>query len=308
MISHQGLRKSVMGLAAVCLETCALMAIFISGCITQPHHPERSTISFSTNAAFAESAATGRRQGVGAWNFRNGSVALAKATGVLVLHLGSRYKRHNSASWPRFVPMISGVKRLADIDKAKAFGTTLLGFNEPDHEEETKMTPQQALDLWPQLMATNMRLGSPAPASNAQKRGSWFDQFMSGVKAKGYRVDFICLHRYEKNFADINAAVKDLRTYLEEVHERYPDMPIWLTEFALTNYSVTGAKFPTEDQQAAFATASVKMLRALPYVERYAWFAMPPTKDPTDTRALSDSEGNLTKVGLAYASAAPARN
>ncbi len=287
MTSNRGLRKFLIDWPRVFLVTFASMAIW--GML-------------STNVVYP--AASARQQGVGSWNFSNGSAALAKINASWFYTWGPDTKGITAPPSVEFVPMISGINRMAEIDKAKSLGTTLLGFNEPDSTKQAQMTPQQALDLWPQLMATNMRLGSPAPTDNGQKRGGWLDQFMSGAKARGYRVDFICLHKYEKNFADPIAAVEDLRAYLEAVHEKYPDKPIWLTEFALANYNSPGAKFPTEDQQAAFAAASVRMLRTLPYVERYAWFSLSPPKDPTDTRALADPNGNLTKVGLAYESAA----
>ena len=46
-------------------------------------------------------------------------------------------------------------------------------------------TVQQALDLWPHLMATGMRLGSPATAADPSSSGSWLEQFMDGAKARG---------------------------------------------------------------------------------------------------------------------------
>ncbi len=289
MISQQSLRKSMLGLVLICLGGCTNTA---------------TVGKFPTSTAFKASATSRPLQGVGAWNFRNGSEALAKANASWFYTWGPDTRGITPPPGVEFVPMIRAPQNMVELDKARSLGTTLLGFNEPDSYKQADMSPQQALDLWPQLMATNMRLGSPATADDAQKRGSWFDQFMKGAKAHSYRVDFICLHKYEKNFADPMAAVEDLRDYLEAVHEKYPDKPIWLTEFALTNYRGPGAKFPTVDQQAAFASAAVRMLHTLPYVERYAWFALSPPKDPTDTRPLADPNGNLTKVGLAYESAA----
>ncbi len=46
----------------------------------------------------------------------------------------------------------------------------LLGFNEPDMSSQSNMTVSDALRLWPRLMATGMRLGSPAVAANAATR------------------------------------------------------------------------------------------------------------------------------------------
>ena len=57
------------------------------------------------------------------------------------------------------------------------------------------MTVQQALDLWPHLTATGMRVGSPATAADPSSSGSWLEQFMDGAKARGYRVDFVCVVR-----------------------------------------------------------------------------------------------------------------
>jgi len=70
-----------------------------------------------------------------------------------------------------------------------------LGFNEPDHPDQANMTVQQALDLWPHLTATGMRVGSPATAADPSSSGSWLEQFMDGAKARGYRVDFVCVVR-----------------------------------------------------------------------------------------------------------------
>jgi hypothetical protein len=57
--------------------------------------------------------------------------------------------------------------------------------------------------------------------------------------------------------------------------------------------------YPTYAQQAAFATASVAMLESLSFVERYAWFGLPPCGVGA-TENLYDSSGNATLVGVAY--------
>ncbi len=90
-----------------------------------------------------------------------------------------------------FVPMIWGKDSVtkANLAAAKKHGkqsNTLLGFNEPDLAEQSNMTPQQALDLWPQLQKTGMRLGSPAVAWGADQNGQWLDRFMK-VSAKHTR-------------------------------------------------------------------------------------------------------------------------
>jgi hypothetical protein len=139
-----------------------------------------------------------------------------------------------------------------NLSRAKSQGKVLLGFNEPDLGAQANLTPARALELWPQLAATGMRLGSPSVAYGADTPGGWLDQFMSGAKSHGYRVDFITLHWYGSDFSA--AATGQLKRYLQATYDRY-HLPIWLTEYALIKFSPS-TTFPTQQQQAAFATAS----------------------------------------------------
>jgi RNA polymerase sigma factor (sigma-70 family) len=203
-----------------------------------------------------------------------------------------------SVSGVEFVPMVWGGGNVAgDLAKAKANGKTLLAFNEPDLKEQSNMTPQQVLDLWPQLQATGMRLGSPAPAYGADTPGGWFDQFMTGVKQRGYRVDFITLHWYGGDFS-ANAA-NQLKTYIQNVYNRY-HLPIWLTEYALMRFD-NGTVYPSTDQQVAFVNSSTAMLQGLSYVERYSWFLLYTSKSG-DTGLYSNGT-TPTQVGAAYRAA-----
>ena len=76
-----------------------------------------------------------------------------------------------------------------------------------------------------------------------------------------------------------------------------------MTEYALTNYGVSPATYPTDAEQVAFASASVAMLESTSYVERYAWFELPPCNNCAagDNKALATDGGALTAVGIAYA-------
>ncbi|MDH6218470.1 glycosyl hydrolase [Streptomyces pseudovenezuelae] len=181
-----------------------------------------------------------------------------------------------------YVPMIWGRDSVTDADLAQAAsqGKELLGFNEPDLPGQADLTPEDALDLWPQLESTGLRLGAPAVASGADVIGGWLDRFMEGAKTRGLRVDFIPLHWYGKDFGP--DAVDQLRTYIEAVHARYPDKPIWLTEYGLIDFSHGTPRYPdNEQQQIDFINASTTMLDGLDYVERYAWFTLSTQTSPT---------------------------
>lgn len=144
----------------------------------------------------------------------------------------------------------------------------VLGFNEPDLEGQSNMTPEACMELWPQLMALDRPLGSPAPANY-----KWLENFMPEAKRRGLRVDFVCLHRYP----DISnpRAVEEVEGMLEDAHQKY-GLPIWLTECGAADVSVwhqPQVSKPTPEMAKDFLERLLVMLERLPYVERYAWFA-----------------------------------
>ncbi|MFE6937577.1 glycosyl hydrolase [Streptomyces chartreusis] len=134
------------------------------------------------------------------------------------------------------------------------------------------MTVKEALDLWPRLESTGMRLGAPAVATGGDVAGGRLDRFMKGATARDYKVELIPLHWYGADF-DATRATAHLRSYHQAVHQRHKK-PIWLTEYALIDFTNGTPHYPTKAQQAAFVKKSTAMPQRLPYVKRYAWFTL----------------------------------
>ncbi|SOD62285.1 Glycosyl hydrolase catalytic core [Streptomyces zhaozhouensis] len=194
-----------------------------------------------------------------------------------------------------FVPMIWGADSVTDEALAEAAreGEQLLGFNEPDLPEQANMSVEQALDLWPRLESTGLRLGAPAVAYGGDTPGGWLDRFMTGAEERGLRVDFVPVHWYGSDFGP--DAVEHLRGYLQAVADRY-GKPVWLTEYALIDFTGPTPRYPGEQEQADFVRNSTAMLEEQPYVERYAWFTL-----STGTHATGLYEGTTPNAsGLAY--------
>ncbi len=261
--------------------------------------PSRSS---SRPAAAPATPAASTRKGVSAWKFTGVNQALVDS--------GARWyytwaTGHDGITTPKgvdFVPMIWGGSSVTTsaLNQAKAAGSRyLLGFNEPDMSGQANMSVDSALALWPQLQATGLTLGSPSVAYGGDTPGGWLDRFMTGAAAKGLRVDFITLHWYGGDFVTANA-VSQLKSYLQKVYNRY-HKPIWLTEYALIDFS-NGTRFPTQAQQAAFCAASITMLNSLSWLQRYAWFALP-ADDAKDSTGLYHSGPTATDVGRAFAAA-----
>lgn len=293
------LRVSVAVTAVAAATAGVLLAVGLAG---HPAAPGRATAASAPLGATPAAPTTGSKKGVGAWSFPGVDSALTQSGASWYFTWSTQHPGIDTPARVGFVPMIWGAASVtpAALAQARAEGPYLLGFNEPDMTAQSNLTVGQALSLWPQLMAAGDVLGSPAVATGAATPGGWLDQFMSGAKARGYRVDFIALHWYGGDF-DTAQAVDQLHAYVQAVYDRY-HLPIWLTEYALIDFS-DGTSYPTEPQQAAFVTASTRMLTALPYLQRYAWFALPGTTGQPGTGLFTDGPV-ATDAGRAFEQAA----
>jgi hypothetical protein len=124
----------------------------------------------------------------------------------------------------------------------------------------------EAVALWPQLVAMNMRLGSPAVTTGG---GDWLGAFLSRVgcgpgATPPCRVDFLALHYYGACDA------QSLYDFLNAWSRPYPGLPIWLTEFSCPKLSSAGT---VAANLAFMRTALPGLGAAVPALERYAWFA-----------------------------------
>lgn len=254
----------------------------------------------TTQADASASTAAVKKKGVSAWKFNGVTGAMADVNVGWFYTWASDKQKIKPPTGVEFVPMIWGREFATEqhLGRVKAQGRTLLGFNEPDRADQAGMSVKEALDLWPRLQSTGMRLGAPAVATGGDLAGGWLDRFMKGAAARGYRVDFIPLHWYGSDF-NAQAATGHLKSYLRAVHQRYKK-PIWLTEYALIDFSSGTPKYPTKERQAAFVKKSTAMLEKLPYVKRYAWFTLS-TQRGHGTGLYNGTQAN--RVGAAYRAA-----
>ncbi|MEP2775314.1 MAG: glycosyl hydrolase [Luteolibacter sp.] len=162
-----------------------------------------------------------------------------------------------------FVPMIKGrgqdkEERWLEV-RSRADQTHFLIFNEPESENQGDLTVDEAIALWPKAQQAGLRLVSPG-RTDGSKGDTWLSSFMSKAEAKGYRVDAISVHNYNKKTAS------SLKTWLTAEYNKYK-RPIWLTEFQRDN-----GDNPTSAEQQAYLAEVIPMLEGLWFVERYAYF------------------------------------
>ena len=240
-----------------------------------------------------------RTAGVGVWEVRGATRALRRSHAGWYHAWTAEPPAYVGRTRARFVPMIWGAGSVTDqaLASAAQHGPWLLGFNEPDLAEQSDMSVEEALDLWPRLESTGLRLVSPAVAWGGADPGGWLDRFMRGADERGLRVDAIALHWYGGAWGP-RRAVAQLTDYLDDVHARY-GRPVWLTEVALMRFH-GGARVPSGRVQARFVTRMARALAKRPWVSRWAWFGLPaPAKGPSS--GLYRPGARPTAVGRAYA-------
>jgi len=198
-----------------------------------------------------------------------------------------------------FTPMVWGywgqdaaIAKLGEKTKAQG-GRDLLGFNEPDGKDQSNIPVEKALAVWPALMKSGLRLGSPVCV---HPDNEWMKAFMKGVEERKLRVDFICMHSYAGPDAD------GLVNRIQAVSKAYGGRPVWLTEFAVGDWN---AKTPEQNrfkpaQILAFMKKVMPKLEALECLERHAWFPASPADAALGTSALHDAAGQLTPLGEYY--------
>lgn len=128
-----------------------------------------------------------------------------------------------NAGWPSW-----------DAINSKPDVSHLLGFNEPDRPDQANMTFQQMIDLWPGMMKSGFRIGSPAWANPWGGNGGTLFDFIKKCDELNYRVDFVALHCYWGGKSPLNW-YNDLK-YIYDVTGR----PLWITEWN------NGANWTTE--------------------------------------------------------------
>jgi hypothetical protein len=188
---------------------------------------------------------------------------------------------------------IAYVKKMKDSGRIKY----VLGFNEPDLADQSNMSVDEALALWPKLESIGLPLGSPAAAWPTV---TWIYEFLDKAKAQKRRVDFICVHMYvgldDVHFVGV----------LKDLHDKY-NLPIWITEFATVDDAAktVEANRYTPEQVLAFMQRLLPQLEDLPYVQRYSWFSSSLNSSRLWPSALVAADGSLTTLGKWYADFKP---
>lgn len=127
--------------------------------------------------------------------------------------------------------------------------THVLGFNEPDLGKSvggSNMAPSDASTIWQKQLEPLRRLGIKvgAPAVSGSPTGyAWLKQWIAACKGK-CNPDFLPVHWY--------GDFEGLASWIGNMSSTYPELEIWVTEFALPNAGLADTQ--------AFFNQSVSLL------------------------------------------------
>jgi len=208
-----------------------------------------------------------------------------------------------------FVPMLFGLPdastnflgTISSLLQSSDPPRYVLSFNEPDMPNSyggSDISPHDAAvsyleNIAPLRNSTYNHIKVSLPSTSGSNGGiDWLTSFNASCYSlnpgHGCPSDFISTHWY----GDFTG----LASWLGQIHEIFPSLPIWVTEFADPTVSL--------DQTQAFFNESTSYLDRLDYVDRYAWFGMfrAENANPNIGPNISflDDAGELTDLGSWY--------
>ena len=223
-----------------------------------------------------------------------------------------------------FTPMCWGAPDSIKLNQVPAGSTELLAFNEPDGNNQgaqSNMSIAQIVQLWPQLKATGLRIGSiaaytsPLAPSYTMPPGppaagrlapaqtslttSYFDALWTALGQAGYTPDFIALHWYAPPDAT------GFLSWIDAIYDKY-QKPIWITEMCPADWQAGNPGQPAFERYTVsviqqFMDDVVSGMNSRSYVERFSWKTRPTTDINMGNGALIANDGTLTPLGQHYA-------
>ncbi|WOH36251.1 glycosyl hydrolase [Thalassotalea fonticola] len=242
--------------------------------------------------------------------FSNKDLVWSNQTADLKPHWNYDWSLTKSASFQpdgiEFVAMQWGKWALSDealaaLAQAYADGDIkyILGFNEPDGEDQANLSVEESLPIWDQLVTVGAPMVSPA---TVDPLNDWMQEFMT---ARGNEVSYVAMHWY--GGTDVGAFLAKV----DEVYNAY-GKPVWITEFAVADWTATTEEENQYSDQEVidFMKAVLPALDENEHVFRYSWFSVNAAADNFhnlassalfDARDMETGATTITALGEVYA-------
>lgn len=181
----------------------------------------------------------------------------------------------------------------------------LLTYNEPDFNDQSNMSPEQAVENWKiiQPLVENEKIDVSSPCMGIptvfyeddnnyyNTVGGWFGKFNKLMKEKNYNDEFTAVHFYFDYPGDW---ILDI---FKKIHE-YTGKKLWITEWGVGQWSqiqsfdwIGGPDEGNWQREIIekFIKEILPILDKTDYIERYAWFPF----DGSNTEKFGNGAGGL---------------
>ncbi|KAF5388205.1 hypothetical protein D9615_000226 [Tricholomella constricta] len=192
------------------------------------------------------------------------------------------------------IPMLWGEKQTSEFKRlvVKGYAKTVLGFNEPNQQGQSDMSPQRGAQLWQQfiqpLKAQGYSLISPA-CTNAPSGKKWLQDFFAACH--GCTFDGVALHFYG---TDPQAFID----YMKDFHNTF-GLPIWPTEYACMNFG--GGTQCDREQVFNFMSKTKNFMDNTSWIAHYfAFGTMYDMGNVNPLNRLLGDDGRPTDLGYMY--------
>ncbi len=199
------------------------------------------------------------------WRWVNKKGWAGSQDGAAALECGWHYDWDNVANSSldvEYIPMRHNEWWNAYSNINNKLNTThSLGFNEPDRPDQANLTVDRAIQLWPEMLKSGLRVGSPCPSDG---NPGWVFDFIKKADELQLRVDYVAVHWYKGG-----QTAQQFYDWLKWIHNN-TGRPIWITEW--NNGANWTCCLPTYEEQATDVAAFIHMFDTTSFVERYALY------------------------------------
>ncbi|MGE9270452.1 MAG: glycosyl hydrolase [Verrucomicrobiales bacterium] len=178
----------------------------------------------------------------------------------------------------------------------RANGTIVLGFNEPNLEDQSNMEEETAAYQWPRLQRMRLPLAGPC---DSNYKGSWRETFNGLADERGLRTEYEAVHWYSPNGAP-SGSPSTLINNLEYVYNLY-GRKIMLTEFSTRDFAGDKVTW-SRNHNYNFLAEFMWRAESLPWLKSWSLFewGYGGNVDTTDANGAGLTAMNSPKLALHY--------
>jgi hypothetical protein len=207
------------------------------------------------------------------------------------------YGQYMPMQWGGITATSPGILKYQPTWYGRANQTTLLGFNEPDLDDQSNMEEEAAAYQWPRLERCRLPLAGPVPAAY---KGAWRQNYEAMAEEEGLRSEYMAMHWYSPNGASTGSP-STLISNMQTLYNTY-GKPIWLTEFSTRDFDGDKTTW-SRNHNYNFLAEFMWRAESLPWLKKWSlfeWGMYGGNPDTDDSCSTDPTDMNSPRLSLHY--------